>query len=382
MCLHERGFCNMRLLCLLLIILACFIVGCASSELVENQTSNNVTESNTDISENESNVSHTVSEPLNTQNPEADSKIVLDEYMSYLSYDSVEEKAYNLKKRISFSSGDRREILESDLEYYEFVVSVIENFDDKCNDMSSFTVCSELVDEMNELFDMSRHQEIKSSKFKELDTGVMWEIALNVEVAGDTSFTVFQYVMLFEDGEWKVINVIDENGEDDNDKKRETKISTEAAIKEIKLYVLELLGEAQKAKLDECWAIQYNEKLTTQRRIDSEKKACYTEKYIDTVKKKHDVLICDEISDLYYYALCYSYLALETNNYKMCDVMVDEEYEAVGFRDPLNSRDMCYDNFLSSKPQLTKSMREKICQKMVNKQTRTNCLMDVAMLED
>lgn len=128
---------------------------------------------------------------------------------------------------------------------------------------------------------------------------------------------------------------------------------------------------------DQCYDVysSYQMDPTTERQ--SKMQTCYQGKYYDYAVDHENVSHCNEIYPSYRLATCYAYYYQQTGEETCKDIPV-EYYEAQGYYDEINTKDVCYANYVvlevSENPYSTpESFFDENCGKIENEQMKSSC---------
>ncbi|MBU1111678.1 MAG: hypothetical protein KJ896_02775, partial [Nanoarchaeota archaeon] len=126
---------------------------------------------------------------------------------------------------------------------------------------------------------------------------------------------------------------------------------------------------SQDCKLDKCDSSQ----------TESEKEICYNGKYLSYSVIQDDISICDEISNGAWLGKCYANFAWEKRDLDLCEDTPIIEYVAKGYYEMVNSKDVCYVQYLieiSNKMRATGEIvyiPYDICSNIQNSQMEESC---------
>ena len=152
---------------------------------------------------------------------------------------------------------------------------------------------------------------------------------------------------------------------------KELKLQDDKDIKKLKQIYESAL---QQIKKDKCSYLQEIKGLTASE-LENEFNICYQGKYNSYALVTKNVSVCEEIVKPWYYSPCVASLASQEKDLNLCNNIRFWEWEARGFNEKLNTKDLCYSSFVSySYVDMSQSEIESVCNKISNIQLKSQCL--------
>ena len=326
-----------------------------------------------------------------TQKTELTETGLVREYLKHLTVQNIDEDIAAIKDTLNYATGYAEEDLKETLRYLNEQKRIFNEFYNefgvKCKEIDTIEACKKAQESFLNTFNSAfkRDANIITVELKEKGKSVHTE---REEITPTRKETVIKDYLLKKEGdEWKIYDWVDNGGNKWSDiPVKDIKLQNDNSIQELKKtydWALQHVQEAiekqaiQKqvvAKKDKCSYLD-EQKGRTPSELDSEYGVCYQGKYTDYALATNDSVICEEIVKPWYLSPCIAAVASQKDDLNLCKNIKYEEWEARGYRNKLNTNDLCYYSFVTYKYTYVNAIEiENSCNKISDIQLKTQCL--------